>query len=98
MDRHGSTVVQQQLRRTSVLKFFAKLEPSLIGIEVCHGSHFRVRELISLGHTVRLLPTQYVKLFLAGGKNDANDASAICAAVTRSGIHSVPICISQDLI
>ncbi|WP_201663046.1 IS110 family RNA-guided transposase, partial [Paraburkholderia sabiae] len=41
--------------------------------------------------TVRLLPTQYVKPFLVGGKNDTNDASAICAAVSRPGIHPVPI-------
>jgi len=57
----------------------------------CHGSHFWARELTSLGHTVRLLPAQYVKPFLVGGKNDANDAAAICAAVARSGIHIVAI-------
>ena len=44
-----------------------------------------------MGHTVSLVPTQYVKPFLVGGKNDANDAAAICAAVTRSGIHFVAI-------
>ncbi|MDH6146431.1 hypothetical protein OKW46_000353 [Paraburkholderia sp. WSM4179] len=91
VDRHGKTVVQRKLRRAEVLKFFAKLECSLVGIEACHGSHFWARELTALGHTVRLLPTQYVKPFLVGGKNDANDAAAICAAVTRSGIHFVAI-------
>lgn len=90
VDRHGKTVVQRKLRRVEVLKF-AKLECSLVGIEACHGSHFWARELTALGHTVRLLPTQYVKPFLVGGKNDANDAAAICAAVTRSGIHFVAI-------
>src|SRR3984893_9879033 len=82
VDRHGKTVLQRKLRRAEVLKFFSKLEPSLIGIEACHGSHFWARELTSLGHMVRLVPTQYVKPFLVGGKNDANDAAAICAAVT----------------
>jgi transposase len=91
VDRHGKTVLQRKLRRAEVLKFFSKLEPSLIGIEACHGSHFWARELTSLGHTVRLVPTQYVKPFLVGGKNDANDAAAICAAVTRSSIHFVAI-------
>ncbi|SDR62697.1 transposase [Paraburkholderia tuberum] len=91
VDRHGKTVVQRKLRRAEVLKFFAKLESSLVGIEACHGSHFWARELTSLGHMVRLLPTQYVKPFLLGGKNDANDAAAICAAVTRTGIHFVTI-------
>ncbi|WP_230877750.1 MULTISPECIES: IS110 family transposase [unclassified Burkholderia] len=91
IDRHENVVMQRKLRRAEVLKFFAKLEPSLVGIEACHGSHFWARELTVLGHTVRLLPTQYVKPFLVGGKNDANDAAAICAAVTRRDIHFVTI-------
>lgn len=59
--------------------------------DTCHGSHFWARELTALGHTVRLLPTQYVKPFLVGGKNDANDAAAICFAVSRHDIHPVPV-------
>jgi transposase len=39
--------------------------------------------LISLGHEVRLIPTQYVRPFRRGGKNDANDAEAICDALSR---------------
>jgi transposase len=91
VDRGGRPVVQRKLRRAEVLKFFSRLDPSLIGIEACHGSHYWARELTTQGHTVRLLPTQYVKPFLVGGKNDANDASAICTAVSRPGIHPVPI-------
>src|SRR5579864_8701082 len=91
VDRQGKTVMQRRLRRADMLKFFAKLEPSLVGIEAYHGSHFWARELTTLGHTVRLLPTQYVKPFLVGGKNDANDAAAICAAVSRPDIQFVAI-------
>jgi transposase len=96
VDRSGKTVIQRKLRRAEVLKFFSKLEPSLVGIEACHGSHFWARELTALGHTVRLLPTQYVKPFLVGGKNDANDAAAICFAVSRPDIHPVPIKSSEQ--
>lgn len=91
IDSHGKAVMQRKLRRAEVLKYFAKLEPSLVGIEACHSSHYWARELTSLGHTVRLLPTQYVKPFLVGGKNDANDAAAICTAVTRRDIRFVTI-------
>ena len=91
VDRSGRPAIQRKLRRADVLKFFSKVESSLIGIEACHGSHFWARELTKMGHTVRLLPTQYVKPFVIGGKNDANDASAICTAVSRPGIHPVPI-------
>ena len=75
---------QRKLRRGEVLRFFARLEPCLIGIEACHGSHYWGRELSKLGHQVRLIPTQYVKPYLLGGKNDANDAAAICAALKRA--------------
>src|SRR5215471_6076982 len=82
---------QRKLRRGEVLRFFARLEPCLIGIEACHGSHYWGRELSKLGHQVRLIPTQYVKPYLLGGKNDANDAAAICAALKRADLHNVSI-------
>ena len=47
---------------------FVNLEPCLIGIEACHSSHYWARELIALGHDVRLIPTQYVRPFRRGGK------------------------------
>jgi len=51
VDRGGRPVVQRKLRRAEVLKFFSRLDPSLIGIEACHGSHYWARELTTQGHT-----------------------------------------------
>src|SRR5215475_8582246 len=89
VDADGKVVVARKLRRGEVLRFFAKLPPCLVGIEACHSSHFWGRELLRVGHNVRLIPTQYVKPFLVGGKNDANDAAAICAAVRRADLQFV---------
>jgi transposase len=36
-----------------------------------------------MGHTVRLIAPQFVKPYVKSNKNDANDAEAICEAVTR---------------
>jgi transposase len=91
IDAHGKAALRKQLRRSEVLRFFAKLVPCLVGIETCHSSHYWGRELTKLGHRVRLIPTQYVKPYLLGGKNDANDAAAICAAVMRPDMHTVAI-------
>lgn len=91
IDAHGKSAVRRQLRRSEVLGFFGRLAPCLVGIEACHSSHFWGRELTKLGHRVRLIPTQYVKPYLLGGKNDANDAAAICAAVMRPDMHTVGI-------
>jgi transposase len=90
-DANGNPVIRRQLRRREVLRFFTNLERCLIGIEACHSSHYWARELISLGHEVRLIPTQYVRPFRRGGKNDANDAEAICDALSRPSINAVAV-------
>jgi transposase len=52
----GQVVIRRQLKRRSVLAFFQKLPPCLVGIEACASSHHWSRELRALGHTVRLIP------------------------------------------
>jgi transposase len=49
------------------------------------------RELIKLGHTVRLIPPAYVKPYVKRQKNDAADAEVICEAVARPNMRFVPI-------
>jgi hypothetical protein len=78
------------LKRRSVLAFFQKLPPCLVGIEACASSHHWSRELQALGHTVRLMPPAYVKPYVKRQKNDAADAEAICEAVTRANMRFVP--------
>ena len=83
VDASGAVAVRKTLRRQQVLPFFAKLHPCLVGMEACGTSHHWSRELIKLGHQVRLMPPAYVKPYVKRGKTDANDAEAICEAVTR---------------
>ena len=52
-------------------------------MEASGSSHDWARELSKLGHDVRLIPANYVKPYVKRGQSDANDAEAICAAVTR---------------
>jgi transposase len=82
-------VTRRQLKRRSVLAFFQKLPPCLVGIEACASSHHWSRELRALGHTVRLMPPAYVKPYVKRQKNDAADAEAICEAVTRANMRFV---------
>lgn len=91
VDRHEHPVLRKTLHRSQVLTFFARLEPCLIGIEACGASHYWARELNRLGHTVRIIPPQFVKPYLKGNKNDANDAEAICEAVSRPGMRYVAV-------
>lgn len=87
----GKVVLRRQLRRNQVLEFCANLPTCLIGMEACAGAHFWARELIALGHDVRLMPPSYVKPYVKRGKTDAADAEAICEAVTRPSMRFVPI-------
>lgn len=43
-----------------------------------------------LGHRVRLMALQFVKPYVKSQKSDANDAEAICEAVTRPHMRFVP--------
>jgi transposase len=90
-DRNGKTVIRKLLKRNQVLAFFANLPVSLIGLEACGGAHIWARELTKLGHDAQLISPQFVKPYVKGNKNDANDTEAICEAVSRPNMHFVPL-------
>ena len=90
-DAQGRLVMRKKLARSKVLEFFANLPPCLVGMEACGGAHYWARELIKLGHEVRLMPPQYVKPYVKTNKHDAADAEAIREAVTRPSMRFVPV-------
>lgn len=91
VDAQGQTVLRRRLSRGQLLKLFEKLPACLVGMEACASSHYWARELVTLGHEVKLMPAQYVKPYVKRGKNDAVDAEAICEAVTRPTMRFVGI-------
>jgi transposase len=96
VDETGAVVIRKRISRAKVLEFFGALAPCLVGIEACPSAHHWGRELAALGHTVRLMPPSYVKAYLKRSKNDANDAAAICEAVTRPSMRFVPTKSAQQ--
>ncbi len=91
VDDEGTVVIRRQLRRSRVLPFFKKQRPCLIGMEACATAHHWARQLIGLGHRVKLMPPHYVKAYVKRNKNDAADAAAICEAVTRPTMRFVSV-------
>jgi transposase len=91
IDLQDRPVLRINLRRPQLLSFFKKLPPAEIAMEACGSAHHWARELTAIGHTVRLIPPQYVKPYVKRGKNDRNDAEAICEAAGRPGMHFVPV-------
>jgi transposase len=96
VDGAGAVVMRKRISRSKVLEFFTGLPPCLVGIEACPSAHHWSRGLQALGHTVRLMPPSYVKAYLKRSKNDANDAAAICEAVTRPSMRFVPTKTEQQ--
>jgi transposase len=64
VDASGRIVIRKAIRRSQVLPLFAKLPPCVVGIEACGTSHHWARELLALGHDVRLMPPAYVKPYV----------------------------------
>jgi len=91
VDHNEKAVLRRSVRRSEVETFFAKLPPTLVALEARGGSHHWGRRLTGLGHTVQLIPPQYVKPFVRRGKNDRNDAEAISEAASRPDMPSVPV-------
>jgi transposase len=84
VDEQPGEIVSKQIRRAKFLEHFANRRPCLIEMEACGGAHPWARELIKLGHQVRLMPAQFVKAFNIRNKNDAADARAIWLAVQQA--------------
>lgn len=91
VDSHDQPVLRKKLKREQMLVFFRDLPPCLIGLEACSSAHYWARELQKLGHTVKLITPQFVKPYVKANKNDANDAEAICEAVSRPTMRFVTI-------
>mgnify|MGYP000501124569 CR=1 FL=1 len=91
VDGRGKLVFRKTLARAKLMPFLAQQPPCLIGMEACSGAHHWARSLQALGHRIGIMPPRFVAPYRKGGKNDGNDAEAICEAVTRPGMRYVAV-------
>ncbi|GBH32958.1 MAG: IS110 family transposase [Pseudomonadota bacterium] len=90
-DAKGLQVFSRRITRGKLLSFFAAQPKCLVALEACGGAHHWARELLRMGHDVRLIPPAYVKPFVKRQKNDAADAEAICEAAQRPNMRFVTV-------
>jgi transposase len=90
LDARGTIVFRQKLSRGQVEQRLANMPSCLIGMEACVGAHHLSRQLLALGHDVKLIPAQFVIPFRKSHKNDFRDAEAIAEAVLRPTMRFVP--------
>lgn len=93
VDRSEKTIWRRKLVRGDWIKaLLDRIEPGCeIGMEACSGAHHWARLLQAKGYTVKLIAPQFVKPYVKSNKNDANDAEAICEAMSRPSMRFVAV-------
>lgn len=95
VDRSGRVVLAKPLSPDRFFDWCATLPAGcLVAMEACGGAHHTARRLRLLGLDARLIAGHFVtpyRMAGKGGKNDANDAAAICEAASRPQMRFVPV-------
>lgn len=91
VDEQTGEIMSKQIKRAAFLAHFINRPPCLVGMEACGGAHHWARQLIGMGHQVKLMPGKAVKAFVVGNKNDVADARAIWLAVQQPCIKAVAV-------
>ena len=91
VDAAEQPVLRKGLGRKQMIEFFAKLPPTVVGMEACGASHYWARKLGELGHEVKLIAPQLVKPYVMRNKNDGRDAEGLCEAMSRPRMRFVPV-------
>jgi transposase len=97
LDERGAVVVRRRMRPATIVEFAAKLSPCTIAMEACCGAHYLGRRLLAQGHTVKLMPPEYVRPYVKAQKNDDRDAEAIAEAATRPTMRFVELKSQEQL-
>ena len=91
VDSAGRMVLRKTVRRGELEATVAQLVPCLIGMEACSGAHEWARRFARHGHRIKLMAPKFVAPYRTGGKNDDNDAAAICEAASRAQVRAIPV-------
>jgi len=90
VDMNEHIVLEKTVKRKELLPLISQLQPCVIGMEAGSGAHHWAREFERLGHTPKIMAPKFVSPYRRQGKNDRNDARAVCEAVGRPDMHFVP--------
>jgi transposase len=87
----GRVSERKRLSRSGLAAFFANRPPAVVLMEACGSAHHWGRELLELGHDVRLLPPACTAKYRIGNKTDRTDADAMLEANRNEKILPVPV-------
>jgi transposase len=90
-DGDGRISERLRLNRARFSAFFVQRPPSRVLMEACGSAHYWARCIASHGHSVELLPAQYVRRYVRRSKTDRADAAALIEAARCGEIRAVPV-------
>ena len=95
VDGAGQVLTTRALPRDKFIAWCGQLPAGcIVAMEASSSAHYWARKLMVLGLEARIIAAQLVSPYRrqgASGKNDANDAAAICEAASRPQMHFVPV-------
>jgi transposase len=90
-DAEGKITERLRLNRARFSAFFVQRPRCRVLMEACGSAHYWARCIARHGHTVELLPAQYVSRYVRRSKTDRADAAALIEAARCGEIRAVPI-------
>lgn len=94
VDSSEKVLTNRAIKRERFLQWCSELPAGcLVAMEACGGAHHWCRKLQERGLNARMIPAQFVAPYRIqgkSGKNDANDAAAVCEAASRPHMNFVP--------
>lgn len=100
VDAQGRVTLVKAMSAERFFAWCSQLPPGcIVAMETCGGAHHVARRLRLLGLDARLIASHFVTPYrMAGksGKNDANDAAAICEAAGRPHMRFVSVKTAQQ--
>ena len=95
VDAAGRVVTSRALPRDKFLEWCVMLPAGcIVAMEASSSAHHWARKLVALGLDARIMSAQLVEPYRSQGrtgKNDANDAAAICEAASRPTMRFIPV-------
>ena len=95
VDAAGHVLTSRALPRDRFIEWCARLPPGcIVSMEASSSAHHWARKLTVLGLDPRIISAQLVEPYRSqgtSGKNDANDAAAICEAASRPTMRFIPV-------
>ena len=95
VDARGRVLTSRALPRDRFVQWCVRLPAGcVVAMEASSSAHHWARKLLALGLQPRIMSAQLVQPYRsqgATGKNDANDAAAVCEAASRPTMRFIPV-------